>query len=335
MSLHQIRGLLSLAFSLVLSTSAQAALEFCNDTASAQSVAIGYKGDHGWTSEGWWQLPPDHCTEVVPGVLPQRFYYLRVETAGWLFQDDKLPFCVSDTRFVIEGDQNCARRGHRQEDFARIDTGAKARDYSHKLSLNLRPGSAGEATRALSAPEFTGEAVFQGCQAESAPYVSFCTFIGSGRRFLVYDDSRVAPALWQQLAALPQGRRVAISGQRADLFGTTSELVLSAATLLPVNRADRLLALLQGNWRSVGDPNDSFRVTGAQRVNTYAGAETSVEYVSIQDRCAGQSGQGPYLYTWDNNAGTSLCYRLAQISAQDLSLIYLPRGTTLEYRRDG
>ncbi|MCG7627440.1 DUF1036 domain-containing protein [Epibacterium sp. MM17-32] len=335
MALHQIRGLLWLALALGLSTSAQAGLEICNDTSARQRVAIGYKATADWSSTGWWDLAPQECSDVVAGALRHRFYYLRVETEGWEFQDDKLSFCVDDSDFRITGDTNCALRGHRQENFARIDTGIAAVEHSHRLSANLIPGRGAGAPRAITAPEFSGVAVFQDCQLDTAPYVSFCTFIGAGRRFLVYDDSRIDPALWQQLAELPQGRRVAISGQRADLFDTTSELVLRQAVLQPVNAADRLLARLQGTWRRMTDPDDSFRVSGAERVNTYAGAETSVEYLSIQDHCGAHSGQGPYLFTWANTAGTHLCYRLEHVSGQDLSLVYLPQGTTLRYHRDG
>ena len=335
MFLRTIRRVLGAALVLALPVSAQAALTLCNDTGAEQAVAIGYKDTAGWTSQGWWRIAAGECTSVVSGPLAQRFYYLRVETEGWQFQDDKLSFCVRDERFSIKGDENCARRGFRQEEFARIDVGPAARDHRHSLSTNLnrRLRDGGPTPQAGKQPLFHAVAVFQDCRIEAQPYQSFCTFIGEGQRFLVYRDDRLSPALWQQLQGLPQGRRVALAGQREHLFDTASRLLLQSLDVLALNRADRLLARLQGEWRSLEDPDDRFRVHGAERINTYAGAETSVEYVAIRDRCADDSGQGPYLFTWDNNAGTGLCYRIAAVSDQELSLEYMPQGKDLTYRR--
>ena len=331
---HLLRRLLWLVPALAVSSGAQAALDVCNDTAASHNVAIGYESEQGWISEGWWQVPADGCARVVSGDLPRRFYYLRVETEGWGFLDDKLGFCVDDKAFAIVDDDNCARRGYRQEEFARIDTGPDTPDFTYALSANLKRDFLNSAPSAASS-QLRHIAVFQGCLREVDPYVSFCTFIGEGRRFVVYDDGRTPDALLQQMHSLPQGRSVALTGQREDVFDTTSELILSNIEVLPMDRFDRLLARLQGRWQSVDDPNDSFRVTGAERVNTYAGAETSVEYISIQTQCAGSKDeQGMYLFTWDRNAGTSLCYRIAQAPDEQLSLGYLPIGIQLTYRRE-
>ncbi|TNJ48185.1 DUF1036 domain-containing protein [Phaeobacter sp. B1627] len=329
----RILGLLSV---LMWAPSAQAALDLCNDTDAEHAVAVGYKDRLGWTSQGWWQVSPGECARVVPGPLLHRFYYLRVETEGWTFRDDKLAFCVADRIFTIDGDSNCARRGYRQEGFARIDIGPDRPQHRHMLRAHLTSDEEEDAARKQpGASLFQGEAVFQGCHAENrAPYQSFCTFIGEGRRYLVYDDGRIPGDLWQALQALPRGRRVALSGELETLFDTTSGLVLYSAEVQALNRADRILALLQGDWSSVADADDRFRFFGAERVNVYAGAETSVENVAILDHCGPASGEGPYLYTWDNTAGIRLCYLIAEVSDQELSLRYLPHGTELIYRRE-
>ncbi|OIQ24550.1 MAG: transporter [Alphaproteobacteria bacterium MedPE-SWcel] len=333
MGFRTVRRILGLLIVLSLPPSAQAALDLCNDTETEQAVAIGYKGPQGWASRGWWRITPGQCATVVPGPLLHRFYYLRVETEGWTFHDDKLAFCVADRIFAIDGDTNCARRGYRQEAFARIDTGPDAPGYRHALSTNLTADEDRPAAQDMP-PAFQAEAVFQGCQAENPPYHSFCTFIGAGQRYLIYDDGRVPADLWQRLQALPQGRRVAVTGYLEPLFDTTSALLLHSAEVLALNRADRILALLQGDWSSADDPDDRFRMSGAERVNVYAGAETSVEYVAILDHCDEHSGQGPYLFTWDINGGTGLCYRIGRVSQHELLLQYLSQGNTLLYRRE-
>jgi len=50
--------LASLAF---FATPAKADLRICNETANLVSVALGYRAERGWMSEGWWQAPPGDC----------------------------------------------------------------------------------------------------------------------------------------------------------------------------------------------------------------------------------------------------------------------------------
>ena len=58
-------GLLALG----LAGTAEAGLEICNNTSLEQTVAIGYKGDTDWTSEGWWNIAPGACSTLVDGDL--------------------------------------------------------------------------------------------------------------------------------------------------------------------------------------------------------------------------------------------------------------------------
>lgn len=317
---------------VLLPSVAQAGFEVCNDTHDEQAVVLGYKGAADWTAEGWWTLEPDACATLVEGSLPQRFYYLRVETPGWSFQDDKLPFCITEGAFRIEGDDNCARRGYRQENFARVDTGAEGGDYTHYLSVNLQP-VVKEGVPLEEAAQDLGTAVFQGCRRQAEPYVSYCTFIGPESRYLVYDDGRTAPRIWHLLQDLPQGRRFTLTGVQEDVIDKTTDLVLQDVHLEPLDRADRLLSLLQGSWQAEGDADDQFRIEGAERVSTYAGAETTVENIAIREACGTEAGQGPYLYAWDTISGGGLCYRIARVSEEHLTLVYLPQDKALTFVR--
>ena len=311
---------------------AQAGLEVCNDTRAEQAVVLGYKGAKDWTAEGWWTLAPDACTTLVEGSLPQRFYYFRVETPGWSFQDDKLPFCITEGAFRIEGDDNCARRGYRQENFARVDTGAEGDDYTHYLSVNLQP-IVKEGAPLQDVAQDLGTAVFQGCHHQAEPYVSFCTFIGPESRYLVYDDGRTAPRIWHLLQDLPQGRRFTLTGVQEDVNEKTTDLVEQDVQLEPLDRSDRLLSLLQGGWQAEADADDQFRIEGAERISTYAGAETTVENIAIRETCWAEGGQGPYLYAWDTLSGGGLCYRIARVSEEQMTLVYLPQGKVLTFVR--
>ncbi|MEL7116501.1 MAG: DUF1036 domain-containing protein [Pseudomonadota bacterium] len=57
-------------------------LRFCNETDEAQSIAIGYEADDGWTSSGWWNLEPGDCATPLKGPLTKRFYYYRAEVSS-------------------------------------------------------------------------------------------------------------------------------------------------------------------------------------------------------------------------------------------------------------
>ena len=43
---------------------ARAEFRVCNDTANLVGVAVGYRAEEGWISEGWWQLPATTCATV-------------------------------------------------------------------------------------------------------------------------------------------------------------------------------------------------------------------------------------------------------------------------------
>jgi len=113
--------------------SANAALRMCNETAFVQSVTMGYEGDQGWMSKGWWNIDPNDCAVVVGGELQQRFYYYRAEVNGGDFPGEGYMFCTTPQEFEIIGDENCESRGYDAESFAEIDTGAEALDFTFTL----------------------------------------------------------------------------------------------------------------------------------------------------------------------------------------------------------
>ena len=56
--------------------SARADFVICNDTKSRIGVAIGYKDDIGWGSEGWWNILPEQCEPLIEGALKSQYYYI-------------------------------------------------------------------------------------------------------------------------------------------------------------------------------------------------------------------------------------------------------------------
>src|SRR5262245_11748570 len=69
-------GALLLATTLVGAEPARADFRLCNNTGNRIGVAVGYKENEGWTTEGWWNLAARSCETVLRGSLVARFYYI-------------------------------------------------------------------------------------------------------------------------------------------------------------------------------------------------------------------------------------------------------------------
>lgn len=317
---------------------AWAELEICNDTEALHKVAVGYKQDGRWVSEGWWQLAPSACIEAIEGDLRFRFYYFRAESPGRLFQHDRLSFCTHDGLFAIGGDNECVRRAYDKSYFAKIDVGKGTTSFSQSLSAHSLkiegfaeaeppspPGSWGNA--------FEAGVLFHGCSPVFRGTDRFCSFVGAGRLFVVREDPRTATEIFTILRNMALGTPVQIEGDWFGLYDNSVSLVLRSVVERAPNDLDEIHKKLQGDWYSVVDPNDEFTVVGSGRQNRYQHALTSMEYISVLPYCGEFDTKGPYLFAWDSQGGTGLCYAIKEVSQTELVLIYLPRRTELRYHR--
>lgn len=121
--LHIILVVLGLA---LFATAAPAAADFrlCNNTGSRVGVAVGYKDNDGWTTEGWWNLAARSCETLLRGALVARYYYIYAvdydrggEWSGQAFM------CTRDKEFTARGTDNCLARGFDRTGFFEVDTG--------------------------------------------------------------------------------------------------------------------------------------------------------------------------------------------------------------------
>ncbi len=105
---------------------AWADLKLCNKTNSTIGVALGYKDDKGWASEGWWNIPPQGCKTLLQGDLIARYYYIYAvdyDKGGTWGGPAKM--CTQDKIFTIRGRTNCEGRGYKTRGFYEVDTGEK------------------------------------------------------------------------------------------------------------------------------------------------------------------------------------------------------------------
>lgn len=125
--LTRLACLLGLTFAAYLSAGAapaQANLQICNKTPSRVGVAIGYRDDRGWVTEGWWNMIPGACETLLEGPLRARYYYVHAvdydrggEWGGQYF------LCTHARIFTIRESGECSTRGFERTGFFEIDTG--------------------------------------------------------------------------------------------------------------------------------------------------------------------------------------------------------------------
>ena len=107
---------------------AQADLRICNNTPSRVGIAIGYKAERDWTTEGWWTVEADRCATLLQGPLSGRFYYMYAVDydQGGEWGGSTAFLCTQEKEFTIEGVGNCVARGFQRTGFYEVDTGSQA-----------------------------------------------------------------------------------------------------------------------------------------------------------------------------------------------------------------
>ncbi len=125
---------------LGLATPAAADLKLCNTTSSRVGVAIGYKDETGWVSEGWWNVASQTCEVLLKGTLVARYYYIHAldyDRGGeW---GGKAMMCTADKSFTIRGVQDCQGQGSKRSGFFEVDTNEE-KDWTVRLT---DPGEGG------------------------------------------------------------------------------------------------------------------------------------------------------------------------------------------------
>jgi len=133
---------MAVAFLLLTAFAAPALADFrlCNNTGSRVGIALGYKDNDGWISEGWWNVPARTCETLLRGALVARYYYIYAvdydrggEWSGHAFM------CSREKEFTIRGTDNCLARGYDRTGFFEVDTGEQ-RSWTVQLTDTAEQG---------------------------------------------------------------------------------------------------------------------------------------------------------------------------------------------------
>ncbi len=116
------------------SSTALADLKLCNKTPNLVGVALGYKDQQGWASEGWWNVEPNVCQTLLEGPLIARYYYIFAidYKAGGSWGGTAM-MCTKEKLFTIRGIKDCEKRKAKRTGFYEVDTGEEL-DWSISIT---------------------------------------------------------------------------------------------------------------------------------------------------------------------------------------------------------
>jgi uncharacterized membrane protein len=118
-------------------------LRLCNKTPSRVGVAIGYKENRQWTTEGWWNVAAGSCETLVAGPLVSRFYYVyAIDYDKGGVWGGKAAMCTRDKMFTIHGIEDCVARGYERAGFFEVDTGEQ-KSWTVQLTEPTQTGTGG------------------------------------------------------------------------------------------------------------------------------------------------------------------------------------------------
>ena len=124
----------------LMTSDAQADLKLCNKTPNLVGVALGYKDQQGWASEGWWNVEPNVCQTLLEGPLIARYYYIFAidYKAGGSWGGTAM-MCTREKLFTIRGIKDCEKRNAKRTGFHEVDTGEEL-DWTISITSQQKTG---------------------------------------------------------------------------------------------------------------------------------------------------------------------------------------------------
>ncbi|MGF1454746.1 MAG: DUF1036 domain-containing protein [Alphaproteobacteria bacterium] len=132
-----VLGLAVLALSAAASP-AEASLSLCNHTSYVIRSSVALPQPDGWRVEGWSQLRPGECRQILKKLSAVPSFYVYAESnrahegavRKWT---GKRKFCVREEDFVFSGPRSC--NDHQEfRSFFRVQIEAGAKEWVHRFS---------------------------------------------------------------------------------------------------------------------------------------------------------------------------------------------------------
>ncbi|SLN31741.1 hypothetical protein TRL7639_01355 [Falsiruegeria litorea R37] len=311
-----------------------AGLAVCNDTTVLHSVAIGYKSDGDWFSQGWWNIEPDQCATVLAGDLANRYYYLLAKADAWEFDHGGVGFCILNDVFDITGDQDCEGRGYARGQFLELDTGKSAKDHVTYIAAVSRPEKQSEP--AFVPPGVYGEPYsaagnFQSCSVESGQRV--CSLFAEGFQIFFREDGREGEGAFDFVDRFRPGSPVIVHGDLESVYDRSADLVPYKLFARGWEEEDEVLRDMQGKWQSRDDAAAGLTLEGSLLDHTYDGQVVDSVSIRVSSTCNDYTEGGPYLIMQAGGDPEATCYGDLQVDGPFLDMVYLPRGNILRYQR--
>ncbi len=349
-----LRVFLATLAALCAPVAGHAGLEICNFTGEAKHIALGYKGDKDWTSEGWWRVKSGGCSMIVTGDLTRRYYYYHVASRSGLFAAEDYFFCTAQSVFTIAGDTDCENRGYDRTAFREIDTGKTATEYTLTLRADgrdVRPDQPeadpalnvsnentvnGEVLRADFAPGAFGkpieiDALFQGCELENGD--AYCSFHSNGHKYRADYEGSTPAHILAALEQMPLLSRVQIRGDQVARKGREAAIVLRyAAPIAEDAPFSDLRRAFQGDWIAVNDKESAITVRGSEIHVRYETEFRTTRFMDFAEHCPGATATGPKLLQSTVDEKEPKCYLVTRAD-RELELLPVGGGQTLRFRR--
>jgi len=286
-----MRHLLSLAF-ILLSSPAFAGLTFCNDTGSKIELAIGYKADGNWTSEGWWHIDPDACKTVEGGDLTKRYYYYHARGDGMTWEREAYYFCTGKSPFTITGDTDCETRGLDRAAFNEIQLSKGVTDLTLTLTT---PKPQQDAPKA--APPATPETTLSGLLShrDVTDAGIQCELHSDWTRVISYVSQTEDTRQHEHLMTLPPNTPMVWTGTIDVADAGYAEMRLLSAKASGADPMAEARFGIQGSWISHDDSNYMVLINGGVFEEWYGGTPTETSMFDIVADCPGAHGFGTYL----------------------------------------
>lgn len=324
--------------------SAQAALEFCNDTDETISVAIGYNESGTWTSEGWWRAEPGACTKPVGGDLSRRYYYWRATSPSYSWETDaaRYMFCTSGDIFTIAGDERCEARGYRREAFNEIDL-AGSPDFSMTLSAQGGPDPDTYDEPAAGDPGFGAAPGTYGEPYSVSGILSHCdwydaglgcTVIADGWSYLATSYDHTSVDTLEALDGLGVNVPISISGDMISYEGSEALVTITDWQQQGGDPFASTRAALQGSWTSIDDSSYQVLIHGARFEEYYGSIPEDGYTMHFVSACTDGPGDGPAFELVARDGSVDRCAYLSGVSASGLELFVAGTMHPLTFRRD-